>query len=91
MYIKQLIILQLNFKMDEHLSELYEDPNDPFVTCPYDEVHRLRRSYMPRHLIKCKENFPLKKFKTCPFNAIHLVEPVEFEVDFLIKILLIKK
>ncbi|KAK0083819.1 hypothetical protein PV325_008139 [Microctonus aethiopoides] len=52
---------------------------DPLVDCPLDNVHRIRRSRMQYHLVRCLKNHTLStstKVK-CPFNPLHIVEAVE--------------
>lgn len=55
---------------------------DPIETCPYDAVHRIRRSRMQFHIITCSKNFPTSKMMQCPFDARHRINQVEFEVSF---------
>ncbi|XP_059045013.1 gametocyte-specific factor 1-like [Achroia grisella] len=43
--------------------------DDPFVSCPYDACHRVPRSRIQAHLIKCQERYP--KLEICPYNATH--------------------
>ncbi|KAI4476297.1 hypothetical protein M0804_013713 [Polistes exclamans] len=50
-----------------------------FCTCPYDSSHRVHKSRMARHLIKCRLNYPNVQKKTCPYNKIHLLDPCQYE------------
>lgn len=43
--------------------------DDPFISCPYDQSHRVPRSRIQAHLIRCKEKNP--DFSICPYNATH--------------------
>ena len=48
------------------------DP-DRLLTCPYDEVHRIKAKRFQHHLLKCRQNHPDKDFVNCPFNAKHVM------------------
>ncbi|XP_035724354.1 gametocyte-specific factor 1-like [Vespa mandarinia] len=52
---------------------------DDYVTCPYDPSHRILKSRMSRHLIKCELNHPTLRLLTCPYNKIHRISPLEYE------------
>ncbi|XP_051163876.1 uncharacterized protein LOC127283175 [Leptopilina boulardi] len=56
------------------------DLNDPLQTCPYDESHRVMKSRMQWHLVKCRKNHISDKsqFKTCPYDVTHIINEVEF-------------
>ncbi|KAG6445697.1 hypothetical protein O3G_MSEX004046 [Manduca sexta] len=43
--------------------------NDPYVSCPYDAVHRVPRSRLQQHLVKCQWRNP--ELLPCPYNATH--------------------
>ncbi|CAH0698447.1 unnamed protein product [Spodoptera exigua] len=43
--------------------------NENYATCPYDASHRVARSRLQHHLIKCQKNYP--PLEICPFNATH--------------------
>ncbi|KAL7303102.1 hypothetical protein TKK_0004315 [Trichogramma kaykai] len=46
---------------------------DPVIVCPYDENHRIARSRLQRHLVKCEKNFPPDYKQQCPYDATHRV------------------
>ncbi|CAK9822729.1 Gametocyte-specific factor 1 [Anthophora retusa] len=46
---------------------------NPILTCPYDVTHRIRKSAMPYHLMRCRANHPSGKVQ-CPFDAFHVVD-----------------
>ncbi|XP_013174287.1 PREDICTED: gametocyte-specific factor 1-like [Papilio xuthus] len=47
--------------------------NDPFVSCPYDISHRVPRSRIQAHIVKCEKK---ESLNICPYNATHrLPEP----------------
>ncbi|XP_015591120.1 uncharacterized protein LOC107265803 [Cephus cinctus] len=48
-------------------------------TCPYDPSHRIRRYKMPMHLVKCEKNHRASGKVRCPYNAVHIVDPVEYQ------------
>ncbi|CAG5106952.1 Protein of unknown function [Cotesia congregata] len=50
---------------------------DPYLTCPLDEVHRIRKSRMQCHLTKCLKNHQLMDKIKCPFNPLHIIYPNE--------------
>ncbi|XP_043684459.1 titin homolog isoform X1 [Vespula pensylvanica] len=52
---------------------------DDYITCPYDPSHRILKSRMSRHLMKCELNHPTIKLLTCPFNKIHRISPLQYE------------
>jgi hypothetical protein len=54
---------------------------DPLETCPYDAAHRILRSRMQYHLIRCAKNFPNSKKKQCPYDACHIVDPIDYNVN----------
>lgn len=43
--------------------------DDPFISCPYEKSHRVPRSRIQAHLIRCKEKKP--DYAICPYNATH--------------------
>ncbi|XP_074104152.1 uncharacterized protein LOC141530753 [Cotesia typhae] len=50
---------------------------DPYLTCPLDEVHRIRKSRMQCHLTRCLKNHKLMDKIKCPFNPLHIIYPNE--------------
>ncbi|XP_043488032.1 gametocyte-specific factor 1 homolog [Polistes fuscatus] len=50
-----------------------------FATCPYDSSHRIHKTRMARHLIKCKVNHPNTHKQTCPYNKLHLLDPHQYK------------
>ena len=54
---------------------------DAYITCPYDKSHRIRKSRMQVHIMKCARNYP-KDFKSvCIFDSSHRIDPQEYEVN----------
>ncbi|CAH0730651.1 unnamed protein product, partial [Brenthis ino] len=51
--------------------------DDPFVTCPYNSSHRVPRSRIQSHLVRCKEKNP--NFVICPYNATHRLPESEIK------------
>ncbi|XP_045457204.1 gametocyte-specific factor 1-like [Melitaea cinxia] len=43
--------------------------DDPFVSCPYDPAHRVPRSRIQGHIVKCQVKHP--ELAICPYNATH--------------------
>ncbi|XP_048003490.1 gametocyte-specific factor 1-like [Leguminivora glycinivorella] len=43
--------------------------DDPFISCPYEPNHRVPRSRIQGHIVKCQKNYP--ELAICPFNATH--------------------
>ncbi|CAG9789857.1 unnamed protein product [Diatraea saccharalis] len=43
--------------------------DDPFVSCPYEAAHRVPRSRLQAHLVKCQQKYP--QLRICPYNATH--------------------
>lgn len=56
---------------------------ESYVTCPYDESHRILESRMACHLTKCSRQHPEKKLSQCPFDVRHLVEEAHFKVSLI--------
>lgn len=58
----------------EKVRKLYK-PREPdvYVTCPYFPEHKLRRSRLPYHLMKCSKNPKGPVLFACPFNFLHRV------------------
>ncbi|XP_012286297.1 uncharacterized protein LOC105702916 [Orussus abietinus] len=52
---------------------------DPIITCPYDPVHRIRKSRMQVHLVKCRKNHLGLPKVNCPYNATHIINQVEYK------------
>lgn len=46
---------------------------DVYVTCPYFPEHKLRRSRLVYHLLKCQKNPSAPKLVACPYNYSHRV------------------
>ncbi|XP_033219556.1 uncharacterized protein LOC117174497 isoform X1 [Belonocnema kinseyi] len=57
------------------------DLDDPMQTCPYDVSHRILKSRMQWHLVRCRKNHPDNKdqMRTCPYDAVHVVNSIEYE------------
>lgn len=60
---------------------------DPIITCPIDEVHRIAKSKLQKHLVKCLKANGLGDKMVCPFNPLHIIYIVEKEViyQYLVK------
>ncbi|KAI4504684.1 hypothetical protein M0802_000234 [Mischocyttarus mexicanus] len=41
------------------------------VTCPYNENHKIIKSRIQKHIVKCEKNYPNDYKIICPFNATH--------------------
>ena len=52
---------------------------DKIVTCPYEKTHRVRKSVLPYHLVRCGRNNTSSTKIRCPFDAFHIIEGTEFE------------
>ncbi|XP_015188203.1 PREDICTED: gametocyte-specific factor 1-like [Polistes dominula] len=50
-----------------------------FYTCPYDSSHRIHRTRMARHLLKCKINHRNVNVIVCPYNKLHVLDPYQYE------------
>ncbi|XP_078035987.1 uncharacterized protein LOC144469491 isoform X2 [Augochlora pura] len=48
-------------------------------TCPYDRSHRISKSKLPYHLLRCKLSNSSKAKVCCPFNAFHIINEAIFE------------
>lgn len=46
---------------------------DNWVSCPYNQQHRVLEIRLPSHLVKCRKNYNGSPLETCPFNVTHLV------------------
>ncbi|XP_043495221.1 gametocyte-specific factor 1-like [Polistes fuscatus] len=44
---------------------------DVIVTCPYNENHKIAKSRIQKHIVKCEKNYPSDYKVICPFNATH--------------------
>lgn len=44
---------------------------DNVVICPYNESHRIARSRIQKHIVKCEKNYPSDYKMMCPYNATH--------------------
>ncbi|XP_022819183.1 gametocyte-specific factor 1-like [Spodoptera litura] len=43
--------------------------NENYASCPYNPAHRVARSRLQHHIIKCEKTHP--PLEICPFNATH--------------------
>ncbi|XP_043464705.1 gametocyte-specific factor 1-like [Leptopilina heterotoma] len=50
---------------------------DTVVQCPYDSNHKVTRSRLQMHLVKCEKNFPEDFRRICPYNATHRLPKAE--------------
>lgn len=55
--------------------------DDPFVSCPYNSAHRVPRSRIQSHIVRCKEKNP--NLIICPYNATHRLPESEIKVHVL--------
>ncbi|CAK1597654.1 unnamed protein product [Parnassius mnemosyne] len=55
--------------------------DDPFVVCPYNFAHRVHRSRIQAHIVKCQPNYP--ELDICPYNATHRVPKLEIRSHVL--------
>ncbi|CAG5036754.1 unnamed protein product [Parnassius apollo] len=55
--------------------------DDPFVACPYNFAHRVPRSRIQAHIVKCQPNYP--ELNICPYNATHRVSKLEMRTHVL--------
>ncbi|KAG8038876.1 hypothetical protein G9C98_003183 [Cotesia typhae] len=46
---------------------------DPIITCPVDKAHRIAKSKLQKHLIKCLKANGLGDKMVCPFNSLHVI------------------
>lgn len=53
------------------------------VECPFDKSHKVPRNRLQVHLSTCRLRNS-KNFETCPFNALHIMEPSLLSVRFLL-------
>lgn len=51
--------------------------DDPFVSCPYEPLHRVPRSRIQAHIVKCQKKYP--ELKICPYNATHRLPDEEMK------------
>ncbi|XP_013184277.1 protein D7-like [Amyelois transitella] len=52
--------------------------DDPFVSCPYDSAHRVPRSRIQGHIVKCQQKCP--NLHICPYNATHRGTEAEMKI-----------
>ncbi|XP_055527641.1 gametocyte-specific factor 1 homolog [Wyeomyia smithii] len=50
------------------------------VECPYNRSHRIMPQSMPKHLFKCRKNYPKVKLVSCPFNTAHRISSLEIKL-----------
>ncbi|XP_012282846.1 uncharacterized protein LOC105701027 [Orussus abietinus] len=55
------------------------DLDDPIIICPYDRSHRIVRSRIQKHIVKCERNFPENYKEICPYNATHRLFKADME------------
>lgn len=70
----QQILYQLPVKLQRTM-------DDPFVSCPYEATHRVPRSRLQAHIIKCQTKYPL--LHICPYNATHRLPENEMRTHVL--------
>lgn len=49
---------------------------NPFVSCPFNPLHRVSQSRLQAHIVKCEKNYP--NYKACPYNATHRFPEPEY-------------
>ncbi|KAG7198730.1 hypothetical protein KM043_001721 [Ampulex compressa] len=52
---------------------------DTVLRCPYNINHKIARSRIQRHLVKCEKNYPVDYKVICPYNASHRLFKSEVE------------
>ncbi|XP_047541794.1 gametocyte-specific factor 1-like [Vanessa atalanta] len=52
--------------------------DDPFITCPYDHSHRVPRSRIQAHIVRCQEKHP--PLTACPYNATHRFTQADMKI-----------
>ncbi|XP_013792246.2 gametocyte-specific factor 1-like [Limulus polyphemus] len=52
----------------------FQTRDDPMVNCPYNKAHRVSRSRIQSHILKCRKTHQDRQLETCPFNAQHRIE-----------------
>lgn len=55
----------------------YEDT----VICPYNKCHKILRSRIQTHLIKCAKSNPHIQLERCPFDVTHHYAPEDKAVN----------
>ncbi|ESN93881.1 hypothetical protein HELRODRAFT_88068 [Helobdella robusta] len=53
---------------------------DEIATCPYNPEHKVLRSRLSYHIVKCQKTYIGEPKKTCPFNALHIIPASSFEL-----------
>ncbi|KAK2580174.1 hypothetical protein KPH14_012443 [Odynerus spinipes] len=56
-----------------------KDEAEVLLSCPYEETHRIAKSVMAKHLLKCEKSHPTVKLERCPYNILHRIKPLEFQ------------
>ncbi|XP_043272008.1 uncharacterized protein [Venturia canescens] len=51
---------------------------DDYVTCPLDKAHRILKSRLQFHMVRCLRNHTLVTKIRCPWNPLHFVERCEY-------------
>ncbi|XP_067126344.1 gametocyte-specific factor 1 homolog [Centruroides vittatus] len=59
-------------------SFLRETDKDELVSCPYDPVHKVKKSRLQLHIAKCQKRNAEEEKRICPFNALHHISPAEY-------------
>ena len=42
------------------------------ISCPLNPIHKVKRSSMPYHLIRCKQQVGTQNIEECPYNSSHI-------------------
>ncbi|KAL0120655.1 hypothetical protein PUN28_008382 [Cardiocondyla obscurior] len=50
---------------------------DEILSCPYNKFHRIPRSKIQRHIVKCERNYPPNFKAICPYDATHRLDKTE--------------
>ncbi|XP_043464224.1 gametocyte-specific factor 1-like [Leptopilina heterotoma] len=61
----------------------YENNPNARVICPYNPQHKIVRSRLPMHLIRCEEKYPADYLEICPYSASHRFRKEEMEKHVL--------
>lgn len=60
------------------------------LVCPYNTNHRVQKHRMPRHLVKCREEYGPSGIDICPYNFVHHI-PSDKMKEHLEVIIFIKR
>lgn len=55
------------------------DSEEEFLVCPFEELHKVRRSKFRDHVKKCEQAHPENDFVFCKYNSRELVHVRDYE------------